>query len=95
MTNEAIKVTPVVGMLLLLEYGNGTQIARVLSITPRGVMTIERGSPTRLQTTSGGPSVVRFVWKNPSKMRIDDSRILSELPANDPRLSIPLAEHHR
>jgi len=64
------------GDLLLIQYGNGTQVARVVSVGKRGGLVIERGYPYNRDQEIG--------W-SPSKLRANDARVLGLLPERDPR----------
>jgi hypothetical protein len=70
------------GALILLQYGNGTQAARVLEVTSRGGYKIER-----FRGPWGG---ARGRWTRAgATLRADDPRILGELPPTDRRRTEP------
>lgn len=75
-----MKTSIAIGTLLLLAYGNGTQAARVIEIGKRGGLKVERFF---------GPKYGRAGEWRPATLKADDERIISELPTNDPRRTMP------
>lgn len=82
--------TPSVGDVILLTYGNGTQVARIIAISARGALTVERGSPQRVDHVRGEPTVTVFAWAGTtSKLKADDCRVQGLLPPQDCRRHLP------
>lgn len=70
-----------VGDLMMLRYGNGTQIARVREVTSRGGYKIDRFHPNA--------HAHKGVWiEVKSTLAADDRRILGPVPGSDPRRGV-------
>jgi hypothetical protein len=80
------------GEIFLLQYGNGTQVARVRAVTSTGYR-IERMVGATIQGyTNGTPThaLRGFEWREvKAPIKATDSRILGGVPATDERRRHP------